>query len=148
VHFYAAQGKNLDAGPMLHFLFFLKFQGRVVPDTRRFGLELVSDLVTPLIKKRWATTTLQKSIRIKMQCYLDAADAAEEEDEEQEDEEQEDEEQEEELNENAGPVPVAAESAGEDEVASVQKYQRCKICKSEKRNAKRAAKKLGKVRTD
>ena len=45
-------------------------QGRVVPDSRKFGLQLVEELVVPHIRRRLATPTLQTFIKEKCRVYL------------------------------------------------------------------------------
>lgn len=45
-------------------------QGRVTPDTRKFGLALVRSLVTPHIQRRVCKHGVQNFVRTKARCYL------------------------------------------------------------------------------
>lgn len=45
-------------------------QGRVTPDTRRFGLALARSLVTPQIQRRITKHGVQNFVKTKARCYL------------------------------------------------------------------------------
>jgi hypothetical protein len=50
--------------------FILSDQGRVTPDTRRFGHNLVRSLVTPHILRRIMKHGIQNFVKNKARCYL------------------------------------------------------------------------------
>jgi len=54
----------------IEFSFNFRIQGRVVQNSRKFGLQLVEELVVPHIRRRMMTPTLQNFIKEKCRVYL------------------------------------------------------------------------------